>query len=176
MPRRSLGLISSARRRQRLLAGAALLVGVAVVVVLVINSGSPSSPTGSAAAATASGGTTVQRRNLVSTDTESGTLSYSNPQTVYDRLSGTVTWLPSVGQVIKPGGTLFKVDGKSVVLMDGSTPAYRDLTPAVSDGADVLELNRNLVRLGFNSGGITVDDGWQPGTPLGVERLQESLG
>src|SRR6202007_1666295 len=84
--------------------------------------------------------------------------------------------VPSVGGVIKPGGTLFKVDGKPVVLMDGSTPAYRDLTPAVSDGADVLELNRNLVRLGFNSGGITVDDVWQPGTTLGVELLQESLG
>ena len=176
MPRPSLGLTSNGRRRQRVLAAAALLVGVAVIVVLVISTGSPSSPTGSAAAATASGATSVQRRNLVATDTESGTLSYSDPQTVYDRLSGTITWLPNVGQVIKPGGTLFKVDGKPVLLMDGTTPAYRDLTPAVSSGADVLELNRNLVRLGFNSAGITVDDVWQAGTTLGVDLLQESLG
>jgi hypothetical protein len=176
MHRPSLGLISNARRRQRLLAGAALVVGVAVIVVLVISTGSPSSPTGSAAAATASGATTVQRRNLVATDTESGTLSYSDPQTVYDRLSGTITWLPNVGQVIKPGGTLFKVDGQPVVLMDGTTPAYRDLTPSVTPGADVLQLNRNLVRLGFNAGGITVDDEWQAGTTYGVDLLQESLG
>jgi hypothetical protein len=176
MPRPHLRLTFSARRRQRLLAAAALVVGVAVVIVLVVDTGSPSSPAGSATAATAAGATAVQRRNLVATDTESGTLSYSNPQTVYNRLSGTITWLPRIGQVIKPGGTLFTIDGKPVLLMNGRTPAYRDLTPAVSAGADVLELNRNLVRLGFNSGGITVDDVWQPGTTLGIDLLQESLG
>ena len=53
---------------------------------------------------TATGATTVQRRNLIETDTESGTLSYNSPQTVYNRLTGTITWLPKVGQVIKPGG------------------------------------------------------------------------
>ncbi len=33
------------------------------------------------------GSATVQRRDLVATDTESGTLGYANPQTVYNRLS-----------------------------------------------------------------------------------------
>lgn len=32
----------------------------------------------------------------------SPTAGYANPQTVYNRLSGTITWLPSVGQVIEP--------------------------------------------------------------------------
>src|SRR5246500_2069193 len=143
MPGPHLGLISSARRRQRLLAGPALVVGAAVIIVLRANTASPAAPTGSAAAAAASGATSVQRRNLVATDTESGTLSYSNPQTVYNRLSGTITWLPSIGQVIKPGGTLFRVDGNPVLLMDGRTPAYRDLTPAVSDGAAGVGPNPN---------------------------------
>ena len=40
----------------------------------------------------------------------------------------------------------------------------------------MLQLNRNLVEMGFNADGITVDDVWQPGTTLGVELLQESLG
>jgi hypothetical protein len=40
----------------------------------------------------------------------------------------------------------------------------------------VLELNRNLVALGFNANGIVVDDVWQPATTLGIELLQESLG
>ena len=48
----------------------------------------------------AAGAATVQRRDLVETDTESGTLSYADPQTVYDRLSGTITWLPAVGRAI----------------------------------------------------------------------------
>jgi hypothetical protein len=112
----------------------------------------------------------------VQTDTESGTLSYASPQTVYNRLSGTVTWLPSVGQVIKPGEALFKVDGKPVILMDGRTPAYRELTASDGSGRDVLELNRNLVALGFNPEGIVVDDEWQGATTAGVEALQASLG
>jgi len=63
-----------------------------------------------------------------------------------------------------------------VLLMDGTTPAYRDLSPSDSDGADIKELNRNLVKLGFNAANITVDDVWQAATTEGVDLLQESLG
>jgi hypothetical protein len=163
------------------LAALTLAVAAGVVVALVLVAGSPPPPSaagapGAAAAArTPAGAATVKRRDLVQTDTESGTLSYANPQTVYDRLSGTITWLPGVGQTIKPGGALLRVNGEPVTLMSGAPPAYRDLSAADSDGADVLELNRNLVALGFNANGITVDDVWQPATTLGVELLQESL-
>ena len=40
----------------------------------------------------------------------------------------------------------------------------------------MLELNRNLVALGFDSGGIAVDDEWQPATTAGVQELQRSFG
>jgi hypothetical protein len=160
----------------RLAAAVALIVAIIVVVVIVVNASSGPSAGTAAGAATGSGAATVQRRNLTETDTESGTLSYSNPQTVYNRLGGTITWLPAVGDEVKPGQTLYKVDGQPVVLMSGDTPVYRTLSPGISDGPDVLQLNRNLVRLGFNADGITVDDVWQPGTTLGVEQFQESLG
>jgi hypothetical protein len=169
----ALGRVLRGRGRRRIAAGVALLVAVAVVVVLALGAGS-SSP--KAAANSASGATTVQRRDLVQTDTESGTLSYANPQTVYDRLSGTITWLPSVGQVIKPGEALYKVDGESVLLMDGTTPAYRDLSPSDTSGQDILDLNRNLVHLGFNPEGIVIDNEWQAATTAGVDMLQASLG
>jgi hypothetical protein len=152
-----------------------LLAIVGVVVGLVLSAASPSKPR-DAAGFKASGATTVQRQNLVETDTESGTLSYADPQTVYNRLSGTITWLPSAGQVIRPGGTLFKVDGHPVILMNGSTPAYRDLGPGDSAGEDILQLNRNLVHLGFNPDGIVLDDEWQTATTAGVDQLQASLG
>jgi hypothetical protein len=164
------------RHRRGGLAALALAVAAGVVVGLVLVAGSPAPTTAAGAANTSSGAATVKRRNLVQTDTESGTLSYANPQTVYDRLSGTITWLPGVGRVVKPGGTLFRVDGEPVTLMDGGTPAYRTLSAADTDGADVLELNRNLAALGFNANGIVVDDEWQEATTLGVELLQESLG
>jgi small nuclear ribonucleoprotein (snRNP)-like protein len=161
--------------RRRIGAVLVLLVAIGAVVTAVVSSGSPSKPQNAGTAAP-SGATAVQRRDLVLTDTESGTLSYANSQTVYDRLSGTITWLPSVGRVIKPGGTLFKVNGKPVILMDGSTPAYRDLGSSASAGQDVLELNRNLVALGFNPDGIVVDDEWQWATTAGIDALQASLG
>ena len=166
----------SGRRRRRIGAALALIAVIAVVVIVVLSAGSSSPSNAAANASTATGAATVQRRDLVETDTESGTLSYADPQTVYNRLIGTITWLPNVGQVIHPGRTLFKIDGKPVVLMDGTTPAYRDLSAADSDGEDILQLNRNLVRLGFNPDGIVVDDVWQPATTVGVELFQASLG
>lgn len=165
----------SSRRRRRLAAGLALVLVAAVVVNVVLRAGSgpPKPPSNSRST---SGATTVARRNLVETDTESGTLGYARPQTVYDRISGTITWLPSVGRVIKPGQTLFEVDGKPVILMNGTRPAYRDLSGSDSAGQDILQLNRNLVDLGFNPDGILVDDEWQPATTAGVDLLQASLG
>ena len=165
----------SGRRRRRI--GAALaLVAVVVVVIVVVTAGSSSPNNAAASASTATGAATVQRRDLVETDTESGTLSYDAPQTVYNRLSGTITWLPNVGRVIHAGGTLFKVDGEPVILMNGTTPAYRDLSAADSAGEDILQLNRNLVDLGFNPDGIVIDDTWQAATTDAVELFQGSLG
>jgi hypothetical protein len=161
--------------RQRALALLVLLAAVGVVVGVVVTSETPSKPR-NADTATRSGATTVERRNLVETDTESGTLSYAGAHTVYDQLSGTITWLPSVGQLIKPGQALLDVDGRPVILMNGGTPAYRDLSASDRDGADIEQLNRSLVDLAFDSGEIVVDDAWQPATTVGVELLQESLG
>jgi hypothetical protein len=165
--------------RTGVIASLALLIAAAVVVVLVVHS-SPGTAAGSSGSSNSAGTTgglaTVRRRTLVATDTESGTLSYAGAQTVYNRLGGTVTWLPPVGRTIKPGGVLYRVDGQPVLLMSGSSPAYRTLSAADVDGQDVLELNRNLKRLGFDATEITVNDIWQPATSLGVEELQESLG
>ncbi|HEX3834678.1 MAG TPA: peptidoglycan-binding domain-containing protein [Solirubrobacteraceae bacterium] len=156
--------------------GALAAVVVAIVVVIESTSGSSSASgdTGKAASASAA---TVRRRNLVASDTESGTLGYAAAQTVYDRLSGTITRLAPVGRVIRPGQPLYEVDDRPVVLFNGSTPAFRDLGPSVSPGPDVLELNRDLRRLGFDPEHlITIDDIWQTATTDAVDLWQESLG
>src|SRR6185437_10780590 len=159
----------------RLAATLGLVIAIAVVIAIVLGTRSPSASGNHGTRSQGSGSTTVQRRDLVETDTESGTLSYADARTVYDGLSGTITWLPAVGQVIRPGQALYRVGGVPVILMNGSTPAYRDLKSSDSDGPDILELNRNLVALGFNPDGIVVDDVWQSAT-AGVELFQESLG
>jgi hypothetical protein len=163
------------RPRRRIAASLALLAAIAVVAGVVAGAGS-SSPKAAANSSGASSATTLERRDLVETDTESGTLSFANPRTVYDRLGGTITWLPSVGRSIRPGQPLFRVNGQPVILMDGTSPAYRDLNASDGAGQDILELNRNLVALGFNPEGIRINDAWQPATTAGVDVLQASLG
>ncbi len=162
-------------RRKRLLASVALAVAAFAVVGVVIGVGVTSTTTAASSPRASSGAAAVQRRDLVETDTEAGTLSYSSPQTVYNRVSGTITRLPAVGQVIKQGQALYDVDGSPVILMSGTTPAYRDLTSGITDGADVLQLNQDLVKLGFNPDGIVVNDEWQTATTDGVEAFQDSL-
>jgi Putative peptidoglycan binding domain len=88
--------------------------------------------------------------------------------------SGTVTSLPRAGSVVGRGEALYRLDGDPIVLMYGSTPAYRALESGVSDGPDVQELEENLAALGFDPG--TVDDTFDSATAAAVSDWQEALG
>jgi hypothetical protein len=153
------------------------VLAAAIVVAVVIVTATPGSSRGAGSPSAASGSVSVQRRDLVATDTESGTLSYAKPQTVFNRMSGTITWLPAVGQIIRPGQTLYDVDNQPVVLLNGTTPAFRSLSGADSPGPDILELNRNLHALGFDAGEpVALTNAWQTATTDALERWQGSLG
>lgn len=154
---------SAIRAQKRLLASLALILAIALVVAIILLTRSPGSSNAAAQNSNGTSTATVQRRDLVETDTESGTLSYAGTQTVYNRVGGTITWLPSVGQVVRPGQALFRIDNQPIILMNGPTPAYRDLSASDVQGPDVLELNRNLITLGFNPDGIVDDDVWAGG-------------
>ena len=164
-------------RRRRVLVAFGALASVAVAAGVILGAGLSGTSVGASQTAKRVGAATVQRRDLVQTDTEPGTLGYAHPQTVFNRLSGTVTYLPAVGETIKPGHTLYKVDGSPSVLMTGSVPAYRTLTAGVSSGADVQELEQSLVSLGFDpSRQIVIDQTFDTATTAAVERWQASLG
>ena len=93
--------------------------------------------------------------------------------------SGTFTWLPQIGQVIRQGQRIYALSGSPVVLLYGSVPAYRDLSEGVT-GADVTELNRALVALGYATrAALGPRSGWDyysAGTAYAVELLQARLG
>jgi hypothetical protein len=90
---------------------------------------------------------------------------------------GVVTQLAAAGDIVQPGATLYTLDGTlPVVLLRGSTPAWRTLEPGISDGADVLELETNLVALGYGSDDLAVDDHWDDATTAAVKRWQHALG
>jgi peptidoglycan hydrolase-like protein with peptidoglycan-binding domain len=80
-----------------------------------------------------------------------GTLGYRGTFSVSNELpAGIITWLPAAGQVIRRGQALYRIDGQSVTLLYGSVPAWRSFLPGMTGGADVRELNENLIALGFD--------------------------
>jgi len=122
---------------------------------------------------------TVIRENLSSQTPVNGTLGYAASYTVRGQGSGTLTWLPSLGQVIRQGQALYRVDnGVPVVLLYGSVPAWRALTEGVT-GADVTQLNHDLVNLGYANRSDISELGWDYyswETGAAVQRLEEGLG
>jgi hypothetical protein len=120
---------------------------------------------------------TLTRQNLSKRTQVAGTLGYAGSYAVLGQGTGTVTWLPVVGQVIDQGQALFQVDGTPVVLLFGSTPAWRVLVVGVS-GPDAAQLNHDLVMLG-DVQESDVDSAWDQfswATAAGVDRLQAHLG
>jgi hypothetical protein len=161
------------RRRRRVLAASTVLLAAAIVVAVVLATrGGAHQKLGTRRAGAFS--TTVQRRNLVTSANETGTISYANSATVANRLQGTLTWVPAVGRVILPGRKLFDVDNFPVILMVGVTPAYRTLEASDPPGPDIQQLNENLIKLGFDVDEIVDDDEWQPATTAGVDAFQEA--
>ena len=93
--------------------------------------------------------------------------------------AGTFTWLPPVGQTIRQGQQIYQVSGTPVVLLYGNVPAYRDLSEGMT-GADVKELNTDLVTLGYaTAAALGPRSGWDyfsGETAYALELLQTHLG
>jgi hypothetical protein len=120
---------------------------------------------------------TVARQDLSSQTQVSATLGYAGSYSVVNQAHGTVTSLPSVGQVVSQGQVLYAVNGVPVVLLYGSTPAYRALSEGMS-GADVAELNADLVTLRYaTSSELDPSSNYfSAETAVALEGLQTALG
>jgi hypothetical protein len=119
----------------------------------------------------------VRLRSLVSQTQLQATLAEAGSYTVVNQAQGTITALPSVGTVVRRGQALYWVDGSPVALLYGPMPAWRDLAEGVT-GADVGELNANLVKLGYASAtDLDADsDYFSAATVAALEELQAHLG
>lgn len=121
----------------------------------------------------------VTRRDIAATTPVSATLGYAGSWTVTGQGAGTLTSLPPAGQVIRQGHVLYKTgNGSPVVLLYGRVPDWRALGEGLT-GADVSELNHDLVDLGYAGRGVIVAAGWDYyswETAYAVQRLEEHLG
>jgi hypothetical protein len=136
---------------------------------------SSSAPAESAARPNATA--TVERRDLVQHEIVTGTLGYAGATTLYAQGAGTVTALRKPGAVVERGEALYWLDGRPVVLLYGSVPAWRHLDASADDGRDIYELERNLVALGYDPDRrMAIDDAWGWATTAAVKRWQDDLG
>jgi hypothetical protein len=160
------------------------VVVAAVVVIATVHPFTTSAPsnTGVADNTDPTSLTTVVRQDLSSQTEVAATLGYAGSYSVVNQAQGTVTALPAVGQVVTQGQVLYRVDGYPVLLLFGTTPAYRSLSEGASasdvTGTDVVELNADLVALGYATSteipaGIDEFTSW---TKDAVEKLQAALG
>ena len=119
----------------------------------------------------------VTRQGLSSQTQVSATLGYGGTYSVVNQAQGTITSLPTVGQVISQGQILYQVNDTPVVLLYGSTPAYRNLSTGMS-GPDVTELNADLVALGYASPSdlSPTSDHFSSETARALEKLEKALG
>jgi hypothetical protein len=121
----------------------------------------------------------VLREELSAQTPVSASLGYARAYTVRGQGGGTLTWLPPAGRVIGQGQVLYRVDnGSPVVLLYGSVPAWRALAEGLT-GADVSQLNHDLVTLGYASRPDIRAEGWDYfswETAYGVQRLESARG
>ncbi|WP_205696091.1 efflux RND transporter periplasmic adaptor subunit [Conexibacter sp. SYSU D00693] len=158
------------------LTGAATLVVAGAGVAGVAASGGGQTPRAGEPGPVATA--TVQRGRLSETVSRPGTLTYTArsdgaPYRVRNRASGTFTRLPRLGARVRCGDVLYRVDEEPVLLLCGAVPVFRDLREG-DEGRDVLQLNRNLQRLGLGTDRHERRFTWR--TLAALERLQHRRG
>lgn len=160
--------------RALLIAGvlaAATAIGILAVQPAERRATAPGQQAGTATAA-------VIRTTLASRQQVAGTLEPAGSFTlVSQQLTGTLSWLPAPGSVIRRGGVLYRVDGQPVRLLYGLQSAWRTLALGVTDGADVHQLDENLRALGYTAGrALAVSDHFDWATAVAIEQWQRAQG
>jgi hypothetical protein len=179
-PAERAGTAGRRRRGGWLAAGILVAGGVSVMSAWAAGAFSAaSSPGGSGPGVPAPATAAVVREDVAAVTPVAATLGYAGSFTVTGQGGGTLTLLPRPGQLISQGQVLYRVDnGSPVVLLYGSVPDWRQMSAGTA-GADVSQLNHDLVALGDAGRSEVAATGWDyysPETAHGVQRLQEHLG
>jgi hypothetical protein len=168
--------VSGRRRAVALTAGAAVAVGLVAGWRATADSSAGSGLTTASTAPPATA--VVARRDLVDSETVSGTLGYGTATPIIGQRPGTITGLPAAGTVIAGGQVLYEVDGLPIQVFPGTRPMYRRHEPAMTAGEDVRQLEQALIDLGHGRGaGLTrANTEWSDATTNAVKRWEKATG
>ena len=121
----------------------------------------------------------IENRVLSSSIVTRGTARFGLPQPISIAPSalkpdaGLIATLPLANSQFEEGAVMLTASGRPVFVLQGETPAYRDLVPGIS-GDDVLQLEQGLERLGFAPG--PVDGIYDRRTSTAVAKWYEAAG
>ena len=158
-------------------AGAAALVAAAGTAVVVAQGGESSAAADEGGRSAATTTATVRQRDLVQRETLDGSLGFAGARTVTATGPGILTSLAREGTVVRRGRPLYELNGRPVYLLYGGKPAWRTLRAGVSAGADVRQLEQNLVAMGYDpNGDVEIDGAFDWATREAVERWEKDRG
>ena len=133
--------------------------------------------------------TDVERATLEQVTTLDGTLGFVAGEpivyagstdgivTIPAGAGGTITSLPTEGSTVDEGGILYTRDEQPVIVFYGEIPAYRTLNTRSTDGADVIQLEEALTRMGYDEDGdLSLDGDFTTETRDAIKALQDDLG
>ena len=121
----------------------------------------------------------VEKRVLSSDIVARGTARFGLPQSIsivpsaLKGKAGLITTIPLRNTQFGEGEVMLTASGRPVFVLQGETPAFRDLVPGLS-GGDVRQLEKGLARLGFDPG--PVDGTYDSETSAAVAKWYTSAG
>lgn len=122
----------------------------------------------------------IEKRTLSSQIITRGTARFGTPVPIAlapsplkTNVAGLLTTVPRPNSQFKEGDVICTASGRPVLILQGATPAYRDIVPGTS-GADVTQLEQALKRLGFDPGPL--DGNYDEHTSAAVAEWYKSKG
>ncbi len=119
----------------------------------------------------------AESRDLTSYAEWAATLQSGTSASIAATARGTITANANVGDRIELGDVVAEIDGNPVVALYGNVPQFRELDVNTESGADIRQLEENLVALGYDpEGTVTIDENYTFYTGEMVQRWETDLG
>lgn len=136
-------------RKRVYVAAASLTVLVLIVAMLALRGGTFEAEKSTKKFTSDVATATVDQGDLSERVEVKGTLGLGQKRAYGTQLSGIVTSIAALGTKLEAGSEMMRVNDAPVVAMRGEIPAWRAFEPGMSDGRDVMQLEKNLQQLGY---------------------------
>ena len=160
-------------RKRRIVIGVVCIAAAGAGAVAILKNNSGEAAQASSTEAPKLSLAKAEKRDLTRAEDFDGRVGHGTQEALRLTGNGTITGLPTVGDVVQFGHPIAEVDGEPVLLLQGTRPAWRELGPNTSNGEDIRQLETALVAMGYaDATEMTVDDDWDSDTTAAVKAMQ----